>query len=242
MSGHSHWATVKHKKGAADAKKSKLFSKMAREISIAAKDGGGDPSFNPKLRLIIERARSLNMPTDNIDRAVKRGTGEIEDVVLEEILLEAYGPGGVAIMIEGITDNKNRTFGEIKQVLNQKGGKLVGEGAIKWMFDRKGAITIDVTKQGGVKKEDLEMMAIEAGADDFYWQEDLLDVYTKPEDLEKTRKALEGKKIIIESASLDWVAKEQISANQDDKASCEDLFEALDENDAVQNIYSNLKD
>lgn len=139
MSGHSHWSSIKHKKGLADAKKGKIFSKISREISLAGRDGKGsdDPNFNPKLRLAVEKAKNFGMPKENIERAIKRGTGEVSGNKLEEVLFEAYGPGGTAVIIEGITDNKNRALAEVKQVLNQNGGKLVGEGGVKWMFERK---------------------------------------------------------------------------------------------------------
>jgi YebC/PmpR family DNA-binding regulatory protein len=242
MSGHSHWAGIKHKKQLADLQKGKVFSKLAKEIEIAARQGG-DPGMNPKLRLAIEKAKEAKMPSENIERAIKRGTGELKAEKLEEVLFEAYGPGGIAILIEGITENKNRTLAEIKQILNQNGGKLVGEGAIRWMFERKGCITVNLKSQNSkVKgKEDLELIAIESGAEDLYWHDDLLDVYTKIEDLEKVKKNLEEKGIKIESASLDWVAKEEISLDQKTRQDCQKLFEALDENEAVQEIYSNLK-
>lgn len=243
MSGHSHFKSIKYKKTAADAKKSKFFSKISREIAVAAREGGGNPEFNSKLRLVIERARSLNMPADNIDKAIKKGAGEIEGATLEEILFEAYGPGGIAILIEGIADNKNRALGEIKQILNQNGGKMVGEGSVKWMFDRKGCVTINSNDQAEKKnKEELELTAIEAGAEDIFWQDDFLDVHTEPEQLEKVRKNLEEKGIKIESASLDWVAKETIALDEKSKELCQKLFEALDENEGVQEIYSNLRD
>lgn len=242
MSGHSHAKTIKHQKGLADAKRSAAFSKSAKELEIAAK-GGGDPLFNSKLRMAIEKAKEVNMPADNIERAIKRGTGELEGGKLEEVSFEAYGPGNVAIIIEGITDNRNRTLGEVKQILNQHNGKLVGEGAIRWMFERKGVIIIDLKLQTiNLKHDDLELIVIEAGAEDIRWHDDILDVYTKPEELEKVRKSLEEKKIKIESSSLDWVEKESVSADEAIKEACEKLFEALDENDSVQEIYSNLKD
>lgn len=243
MSGHSHAKTIKHQKGLADAKRSAAFSKMAKELEIAAK-GGGDPAFNSKLRMAIERAKEVNMPTENIERAIKRGTGELEGGKLEEVSFEAYGPGNVAIIIEGITDNRNRTLGEIKQILNQNNGKLIAEGAVKWMFERKGTIILDLKLQNEnlKNKENLELAAIEAGANDIYWHDDdMLDVYTKPEDLEKVRKGLEEKGTKIESFSLDWVPKENIEVDGATKESCQKLFEVLDESDSVQEIYSNLK-
>ena len=249
MSGHSHAKTIKHQKGLADAKRSAVFSKMAKELEIAAKEGG-DPVFNSKLRMAIERAKEVNMPTENIERAIKRGTGELEGAKLEEVSFEAYGPGNIAIIIDGITDNKNRTLGEIKQILNQNNGKLVGEGAVRWMFERKGTIIInyklpafaEATAGKQNSKEEMELIVIEAGADDIYWHDDMLDVYTKPEDLEKVRKNLEGRGIKAESASLDWVPKENVETDEATKGACQKLFDALDESDSVQEVYSNLLD
>ena len=243
MSGHSHWAGIKYKKGLADLKRGQAFSKLAREIEIAAREGG-DPDFNPKLRVAIEKAKSLRMPTENIERAIKRGTGELKAEKLEEFLFEAYGPGGIAIIIEGITDNKNRALGEIKQVLSENGGKLVGEGQVKWMFERKGCIALRIPNLEELRiksKEELELLAIEAGAQDLYWHDEILDVYTKIEDLDKVKGNLEEKGIKIESTSLDWVAKEEIETDEKTKENCQKLFEALDELDSVQEIYSNLK-
>jgi YebC/PmpR family DNA-binding regulatory protein len=237
MSGHSHFKTVMHKKGAEDAKRSKVFSKLSRLISIAARQGT-NPEMNPKLKQALEEAKKFHLPKDNIERAIKRGTGELEKgEKLEEVIFEAYGPGNIAIIIEGITDNKNRTLGEVKQILSQNKGKLAGEGSVKWLFERKGCITVN-NEQRTMDKEDLELTTIEAGAEDIYWHNDFLDVYTKPENLEKVKKILEEKGIKIESSSLDWVAKDRIEVKE--KEDCQKLFEALDENEAVQDIYSNL--
>lgn len=240
MSGHSHFKTIKYQKGLADTKRGNLFSKIARVITIAVKEGGNDSNTNTKLRMAIEQAKGVNMPKDNIERAIKRGTGELFGESLEEVVFEAYGPGNIAIIIEGITDNKNRTLGEIKQILNKNNGKLTGEGAVKWMFERKGCITIN-NEEGTKSKEQLELIVIEAGAEDIYWHDGLLDVYAKLENLEKVKKNLEEKGIKIESASLDWTPKEMIEIDEKDRKDCQNLFEALDENDAVQEIYSNLK-
>lgn len=185
MSGHSHAKTILHKKQITDAKRGKIFSKLSREISIAAREKGADPETNSALRMVIEKAREFNMPKENIERAIKKGTGELKGDALENIIFEAYGPGGIAIIIEGITDNKNRALSEIKQILNQNGGKLVGVGGVSWMFERK------------VNKE--------------------------------------------EASSLEWIAKQDIEVSEKDKETCQKLFEALDENDSVQEIYSNLK-
>lgn len=239
MSGHSHFATIKHKKGVADASRSKTFSKLAREITIAAKEGGESPETNSRLRTVIEKARSLNMPSDNIERAIKKGLGPEEGgAALEEMLLEGYGPGGIALLIQGITDNKNRTLGEIKQILAQYQGKLVEGGAVRWMFEQKGVI---VAKQAGAAKDDLELAAIEAGAQDTSWnQEGLLEVYTEPSRLEQTKTALRQKGISLESSTLQWVPKEPVAIEQDARKKAEQLFEELADNDAVQNIYSTL--
>ena len=234
MSGHSHAKTVKATKDAADTKRSKEFSKLAKEITIAAREGGGDSASNPRLRSVMEKARSFNMPRDNVERAIKRGTGEGDEAQLQEVLFEAYGPGNIAILIQGITDNKNRMLGEIKQILLAHQGKLVEGGAVRWMFEQKGVIMIK-----GVK-EDLELAAIEAGAEDMYWHDnEFLDVYTKPEDLEKVREIL-SQNAQIESFSLGWVAKERIQASQSDTGAAEKLFEVLEENDSVQSVYSNI--
>jgi len=243
MSGHSHFRSIKYRKAITDAKRGKIFSKLAREISVAAREKGGNPETNPKLHLVVERAKQWNLPKDNVERAIKRGTGEIEGVRLESVLFEAYGPGGIAVIIEGITDNKNRALGEIKQILNQNNGKLVGEGSVKWMFKRKGHITISPgTKGQGLKNEEgLELLAIEAGAEDVYWKDGVLGVYTKPEELEKVKKILEEEGGQTESATLDWVAEEEIKVDRKTKEACQKLFEALDELDSVQEIYSNLK-
>ena len=252
MSGHSHFSSIKYKKGIADAKRGKIFSKLSRQILIAAREKGGNMRINSTLRLIIEKAKSLNMPKDNIERAIKKGTGELEGIQLEEVIYEAYGPGGIAIIIEGITDNKNRTLGEIKQILSQRNGKLANEGAVRWMFKKKGVIMINSEKLTTAGKEDLELKAIEAGAEDIYWHNaaqegeprqgrDTLDIYTKIESLEDVKKNLENQGIEIESVSLDWVAKDMVKLEEKSKNSAEKLFEDLDENEAVQEIYSNIE-
>ena len=243
MSGHSHAKTVKGKKEAGAKKRSQMFSKMARLIAIAVKEGGVNPEMNSKLRMAINTARSFNMPNDNIDRAIKRGSGELADGKLEEFLFEAYGPGGIALLIEGISDNKNRSLGEVKKILTQHNGKLVGEGAVKWMFEKKGCVTIEVDaqKEDFQDKEGLELIAIEAGAEDIDWRDANLDIYTSIENLEKTKKALEEKGIKTGPSVLDWRPKESVSITEKEKDSCLKLFDALDESDDVQDIYSNLK-
>lgn len=237
MSGHSHAKTIKHVKEAADKKRGQLFSKFSRVISIAAKNGG-DPELNASLRMVIEQAKKINMPNDNIERAIKRGTGELAGEVLEEFSFEAYGPAKSALIITGITGNKNRTLNEIKNLLAQNNAKMGEEGSVKWQFEKKGIIIIN---PGQNKKEDLEMSAIESGAQDLRWENSLLEIYVKPDNLEQTKKMLESKNLTIESASLGWAAKEKIEISPVEKDKIEKLFAALDNNDDVQEVYSNIK-
>jgi len=215
---------------------------MARVISIAAKEGGPNPESNAKLGVAIETAKRLNLPKENIERAIKRGTGEEGAEKLEEVCFEAFGPEGTAVIIEGITDNKNRALSEIKQILNQYNGKLVGEGAVKWLFEKRGVIAIVPSAQSPIKNnEELELAAIEAGAEDVRWYDEDMEVYTKPEELEKVKKSLEEKGIKTDSTFLDWVAKEEVFLDENKKASCQKLFDALDESDSVQDVYSNVR-
>jgi len=243
MSGHSHAKKIRHQKEISDKKRGQIFSKMARMIAVAVREGGSNPETNSKLRLVFEMAKKINMPKENIEKAINRGTGALGEENLEEFSFEAYGPGGVALIIEGITDNKNRTINEIKQILNEKGGKLVGEGAVKWMFEKRGVIVVDLKSQEEnlKNKEALEIAAIEGGALDIEWDDEIMTIYTKVEELEKVKNNLEERKIKIESTSLDWVPKEEISLDEKTKETCQQLFEILDENEAVQEIYSNLK-
>ncbi len=238
MSGHSHFKTVAATKNANDAKRGKIFSKMARVITIAAKEKGPDISINGALKNAIEKAKEFNMPKENIERAIKKGTGELAGENLEAVSFEALGPGGTAMILEGITDNKNRTLGDIKGILSQHNGKLAGEGAVRWMFERKGLILVP---SEGKSKEDIESLVIEAGGDDIRWSDAMAEIYTKPEDLETVKKALSEKSLKIESAQLGWFAKEELALDEKDKEKNQKLFEALDENDAIQDIYSNLK-
>jgi len=238
MSGHSHAKTVAATKNANDAKKGKIFSKMARVITIAVKEKGADITSNIQLKALIEKAREFNMPKENIERAIKKGTGELVGENLEEVSFEAIGPASVAMIIDGITDNKNRTLGEIKGILSRFEGKMAGEGALRWMFERKGLININSQDKS---KEELELLAIESGADDVTWHDTTLEIFTKPEDLETIKKTLESKQIKIEGASLQWVPKEEVVVSDRDKEKIQKLFEALDESDDVQEIYSNFK-
>ncbi|MFH1643295.1 MAG: YebC/PmpR family DNA-binding transcriptional regulator [Patescibacteria group bacterium] len=238
MSGHSHWSKIKHKKGASDVIRGNTFSKMAQAIAIAAKDGG-DPDMNPKLRMAIEKAKEINLPKENVERAIKKGCGEIEGIQLQELSFEAFGPGGIAIMVEGISDNKNRSLGEIKQALNKHNGKLAGEGSVKWLFERRGILAVDY--QPEQDKEDFELKAIESGAENFSWYEDSLEIHTKIDDLEIVKNNLEKQELKVTSASLGWIAKEEIEIGEKDKEAANRLFEALDDTEFAQEIYSNLK-
>ncbi len=242
MSGHSHWSQIRHHKGLTDAKKGKVFSKMARLITVAAKQKGGNPNDNPQLRMIMDKARSFNMPTENIERAIKKGSGELEGAKMEEFMIEAYGPGGIAILVEGITDNKNRTISELKYLIGQHNGKMAEVGSVSWMFEKKGAIILNLTTNN-MSKENLELIAIDCEADDLKWQTDeLLEILTSMEHLETVKKALEQKGLKIDLSSLDWVPKTKIEvSDQKTKEQIEKLFEALEENDDVSEIYSNLK-
>lgn len=243
MSGHSHWKTIKRTKDAEDKKRGRVFSKLSKIISIAAKEGGIDPTANPRLRIAIDEAKKSNMPKANIEKAIKKGSGELPGENLEEVLFEAYGPNNIAIIIEGITDNKNRTLGEIKKIISSHGGKLANEGSVKWMFDKMGIIVIDLKMPVASfqTKEELELAIIEMGVKDIVHENSQLILFTKPEELEKIKKILEEKGIEAESSSLDWVAKEYIDITEKDKEVFEKLFESLDDNDAVQNIYCNIK-
>ena len=244
MSGHSHAKTIKHDKDIADRKRGAAFTKVIRLITVAVKEGGVSPETNTRLRMAIEAAKNVNMPKSNVEGAIERASGAGDSAILSDFLFEAYGPGNSAILIEGITDNRNRVLSEVKQILAQHGGKLVGEGAIRWMFDRKGVIIIELGNQVPElqNKENLELLAIEAGADDIYWFEDSLEVHTSPESTEVVKKALESKGVKIDSFSLAWLAKEDIDADEKTKEQNQTLFDLLDDNDSVQEVYSNLKD
>jgi len=242
MSGHSKWSKIKRGKAITDAKRGKLFSKLAKIISVAAREKGGDPKFNPTLRLAIEKAKEANMPNENIERAIAKGAGEEEGSRMEEFLYEAYGPGGIALLIEGITDNKNRSLAEIKNILAKQNAKFAEAGGVSYLFQKRGVIVVDNTR-ANLPKDDLELAAIEAGAQDTKRpDENSLIIYTNPSELEKVKGNLESQHISSESASLDWVPTAEIEViDSKIKEQIEKLFEALDENDDVNEIYSNLK-
>jgi len=236
MSGHSKWATIKRKKAVIDAKRGKIFTKLIKEITIAARHGGGDPAGNPRLRLAVDNAKSQNMPQDNIDRAIKKATGELEGVTYHELTYEGYGPAGVAILVEVATDNKNRTVAEVRHLFSKNGGSLGESGSVAWMFDRKGIITLP--KQNKSEDEIMELI-IEAGADDLQTEEDFFEVSTSIESFEPVRKAITEKGLEIENASLQWVAKNLIEVKGEDAEKVMKLIESLEDCDDVQNVFSN---
>ncbi|MBS1254038.1 MAG: putative transcriptional regulatory protein [Anaerolineales bacterium] len=237
MSGHSKWANIKHKKAREDAKRGKLFTKLAREITVAARGGGSDPEYNFTLRLAIDRAKDANMPNDNIERAIKRGTGELEGGELEEVIYEAYGPSGIAMLIQVVTDNRNRTVAEMRKVFNRKGGNMGESGSVKWQFDRKGRIVI---KTDGADSEELALLAIDAGVEDFEIDGDILSVYTMATELEAVKNQLEGDGAEVADAELTMVPTTTIQPGQAPALKAMRLMEALEDLDDVQHVYTNL--
>jgi len=237
MSGHSKWATIKHAKGAADAKRGKIFTKLIKEISIAARMGGGDPDANPKLRSAIIKARGANMPKDNIDRAIKKGTGELEGVNYEELTYEAYAPGGVALLIEVLTDNKNRAAAEVRSALTKAGGQLATSGAVSRLFKRQGIITLDGEKY---TEDQVMEVALEGGADDILVSDGIIEVNTAPEDFEAVLNAIQGKEFETMSAEISMVAEVEVELDKDATAKTLKLVDRLEDNDDVQNVYTNI--
>jgi len=238
MSGHSKWATIKHKKGALDAKRGQMFTKLIKEISIAARMGGGDPEGNPRLRTAVLKARAANMPRDNIDRAIKKGTGELEGVNYEELIYEAYGPGGVAIFIEVLTDNKNRAAADIRNILTRSGGSLATSGAVSRLFTRKGVISLDGEKY----TEDKVMeIALEAGADDIVNEEGEIVVYTSPDAFETVLNAIQAAPMETDGAEISMISDAMVDLDADSGGKIQKLIDKLEENDDVQNVYHNIE-
>jgi YebC/PmpR family DNA-binding regulatory protein len=236
MSGHSKWATIKRKKAAVDARRGKMFTRLIKEITIAAREGGGDPSGNPRLRLAIDNAKAANMPQDNIERAIKKATGELEGVIYHELIYEGYAPGGVAILVEVATDNKNRTVAEVRHIFSKNGGTLGENGSVAWMFNRKGIISL--SKQGKSEEEIMEMI-LDYGADDLQTEDEFYEVQTSVEAFEPVRRALIDNNITIENASLQWIAQNTIRITGEDAEKVMKLIEGLEDIDDVQNVYSN---
>jgi YebC/PmpR family DNA-binding regulatory protein len=238
MSGHSHWAGIKHKKAANDAKRGKVWSKVARMIIVAAKNGGGDPSANLTLRYAIDKAKASNMPKDTIEKAIKKGAGGLEGVSFEEVLYEGYGPSGVAIMVEALTDNRNRTGPEIKRIFEKRGGSLGGSGCVNWMFSQKGLITVNT---GSVDEEQLLEIALNAGADNMENIGDAFEITCDPASYEELKKALEAAKIPTQLAEISMVPQTTIPVNEETTAKkILLLMEAFEDHDDVQNVYANF--
>ncbi len=236
MSGHSKWATIKHKKAATDAKRGSLFTKLIKEITVAARSGG-NPDTNARLRVAMDRAKEVNMPADNIDRAIKKGTGELPGVVYEEISYEGYGPGGVAIIIDVLTDNKNRASSEIRNLFTKKGGNMAGAGSVSWIFEKKGLISV---KKSAIDEEKLMNIALEAGAEDMTTEEDVYEIKTLPNDFDKVKKAIETNKIPVDSSELTMLPKNTVALQGDAAKQVLQLVEALEDHDDVQNVYANF--
>jgi YebC/PmpR family DNA-binding regulatory protein len=238
MSGHSHWATIKHKKGAIDAKRGKLWSKLSRAIIIAAKNGGGDPTMNLKLRYAIDKARAVSMPKDNIERAIKRGTGESGDAVFEELTYEGYGPGGVAVLVDVLTDNRNRTNGEIRKIFERNGGKMGSAGTVHYLFERKGVFSVDAK---AVDEDTLMGVILEAGAEDLKRQDGNFEILCDPAIFNDVKAALEKATIPTNMAEITQLPKAPTDVDTETGVKVMRLMEALDDHDDVQNVYTSIQ-
>jgi len=236
MSGHSKWSKIKHQKGVDDVKRGNLFTKLTREMIIAAKEGGGNPDTNFRLRLAVQKARDSNMPMDNIDRAIKKGTGELAGGSLIEMTLEGYGPSGMAVLVSALSDNRNRTVQEVRSTFTRHGGSMGESGCVSWIFESRGVINI---KAENVDADELALTAIDLGAEDVQVESGIVEVYTRPEALEKVRAALEAKNIAIESSELQMVPKTLVKLDEKAATQALKLLDKMEEIDDVQNVYSN---
>jgi YebC/PmpR family DNA-binding regulatory protein len=236
MSGHSKWATIRRKKGALDAKRGKLFTKLIKELTIAAREGGGDPAGNPRLRLAVDNAKAANMPADNIERAIKKATGELEGTTISELTYEGYGPGGIAVLVEVATDNKNRTVAEVRHIFSKQGGNMGESGSVAWMFEKKGIITLP--KQGKSEDDILEIV-LNAGAEDMRTEDEYFEIQSEVESFEPVRRSLIDKNLTMENASLQWIAKNTLNIAGENAEKMLKLIESLEDCDDVQNVYSN---
>lgn len=237
MSGHSKWATIKHKKAATDKARGKLFAKLLRQVEVAAREGGGDPDANPTLRTMFSKARDSSIPLDTIERAVKRGTGELEGATYEQVTYEGYAPGGVAVMVEVLTDNRNRTGADVRNLFSRNGGSMAEPGAVAWQFDRKGIIAVDRSAE----EEDVMLTALDAGAEDIVDEGDTWRVTTPPTELHAVRTALDEAGVPVESADLTMVPQAMVPLEHTDGAKrVLRLVDALDEHDDVQAVYANF--
>ncbi len=237
MSGHSKWASIKHQKGVTDARRGQLFTKLTREIIVAVRQGGSNPDTNFRLRLAVQKARDSNMPLENIERAIKRGSGELEGVTLVEMVLEGYGPSGVAILVQALSDNRNRTLQDVRNIFARHGGNLGESGCVAWLFDSKGLIMVETNN---LDTEELALQAIDAGADDVNAETDCVEIYTKPEELETVRAALEQDNIPIASAELSMAPKTTLELEEKAALQTLKLLHKLEELDEVQHVSSNV--
>ena len=238
MSGHSKWANIKHRKAAQDAKRGDLFQKLVRAIIIAAKDGGGDPAMNMRLKTAIERAKAVSVPNDNITRAIKRGTGELGDISYDELTYEVIGPSGIAVLVNVMTDNRNRTTPEIRALLARNGGQMGSEGSVAWMFDRKGVIEV---KGKNIDEDELMTLGLDSGMSDMEANDEGFTLYCEPSDLDTLQKALEEAKYVVDNAEVSMIAKTPVEVSDPESArKVLRLVDALEEHDDVQNVYSNF--
>lgn len=238
MSGHSKWSTIKHKKAKEDAKRGKIFTRLIRELTVAARDGGGDPNSNSRLRMIIDKAKAANMPQDNIVRAIKKGTGEIEGVQYEEVRYEGYGPNGIAVIVETLSDNKKRTVAAVRHIFSKMGGNLAETGSVSWMFEHKGVIRVSAA---GLSEDELLEKLLDYNVEDVVVIDGVASIMCAMGDLEEVKKGVEKEGLKVESADIEWVAKDKITPESDDQeAKIYKFLEALEEIDDVQNVYANV--
>ncbi len=238
MSGHSKWSTIKRQKGVNDTKRSAMFTKVAREVAVAARAGGGDPDANYRLRLAVEKARAINMPAENIKRAIEKATGGGDEVQYEEIVYEGYGPGGVAVLVEAATDNRNRTAAEVRSIFAKVGGQLAGTGAVAWQFEARGLITVG---RGGTDPDEVALAAIDAGASDVDTESDPIEIYTEPGDLEGVRKALDAAGVAVEDAENAMIAKQTVNLDADHVRKALRMVDLLEDLDDVQRVTTNVE-
>lgn len=236
MSGHSKWSTIKRKKAAADQKRGKIFTKLIKEITVAARQGGGDIDGNPRLRLAVDNAKSANMPMDNIERAIKKATGEVEGANYLELTYEGYGPGGVAVLVESVTDNKNRTVAEVRHAFSKHGGSLGENGSVAWMFDRKGVVMLPAQ---GKSEDDVMELVLDAGAEDIQSEDEFFEITAAVEDFETVRKAIVDAGLDVENASLQWIAKNTVEVNGETSEKLMKMIDMIEDSDDVQNVYTN---
>ena len=237
MSGHSKWKTNKGKKGIADAKRGATFTKIIKELVVVARDGGGNPDSNPRLRAIMQKAKEANMPSDNVKMAIKRGTGELPGIVYEAVMYEAYGPGGVAILVDSLTDNKNRSTAELRNIMSKRGGNMAGAGSVSWMFTQKGYISVAKDK---IKEDELMNIVLDAGAEDMKHEDNIYEIFTAVADLEKVKQALQNKEVKWEEAELTMIPSSTVKVTGNEAKQVLALIEALEEHDDVQQVYANF--